>query len=442
MRICKRVLALALCLALLMPAMPVSRAVSPPENWNNPFSDVQTTSWFYRFVAIANSRGIISGYPDGRFGPDDPSTVGAAMLMVVKAAGSGTRMAKVPGAHYASEYVNYALACGWLAEDEVPANLDANASRHFIGTLAARALGLTPSESPSPFDDVDDPMLTALYEKGVVSGSVEGERRLYKPGDPISRAELCVIICNILHHTTQIHFRDQILQPLEGVPVNPNYAGQFVEANGRMDFVSPEATSQLGIDISSHQGHINWHAVAGDGIEFAMIRAGGRYYGSGELFEDTMFRQNVQGSLNVGLDTGVYFFSQAVTVAEAQEEARFLLQLLENYAITGPVVFDWENITYDTARTDGVDRATLSAMAQAFCQIVEEAGYQPMIYLNQYIAYLRYDLSLLSRYPFWFAHFAPSPAFYYEYAMWQYSESGQVAGIRGNVDMNLRIRAK
>ena len=93
----------------------------------------------------------------------------------------------------------------------------------------------------------------------------------------------------------------------------------------------------------------------------------------------------------------------------------------------------------EEARTAGMDSRTLTDMAIAFCDTIIQAGYQPMIYFNQYIAYLRYDLAVLSQYPFWFAHFADAPVFYYDYAMWQYSESGRVNGISGNVDMNLRM---
>ena len=136
---------------------------------------------------------------------------------------------------------------------------------------------------------------------------------------------------------------------------------------------------------------------------------------------------------------GVYFFSQAVSPEEAEEEARFVLDLLEGCDITGPVVFDWENISSGPARTDGVDSATLTAMANAFCNLVEEAGYQPMIYFNQYIAYLLYDLEGVAQYPFWLAQYTHFPDFYYDFQMWQYTDAGQVAGIQGKADLNLRI---
>lgn len=206
-----------------------------------------------------------------------------------------------------------------------------------------------------------------------------------------------------------------------------------------MTCAAPEARPALGVDVSSHQGEIDWRAAAGDGVEFAMIRAGGRYYGSGLLFEDKFFRQNLEGAAAAGLETGVYFFSQAVTAEEAREEARFLLELLDGRTLDGPVVFDWENISGAAARTDGVDPATVTAMADAFCREVEAAGYSPMIYFNQHIAYLLYDLEGVAHYPFWIAQYGTEPGFYYDFQMWQYTDAGTVAGIDGPVDLNLRL---
>ena len=146
--------------------------------------------------------------------------------------------------------------------------------------------------------------------------------------------------------------------------------------------------------------------------------------------------------MDAGRETGVYFFSQAVTVEEAREEAQFLLDMLKDFDFNGPVVFDWENIDYDTARTDGVGSAMVTAMANAFCQEVESAGYQPMIYFNRYIAYLIYELGGVADYPFWIAEYGETPEFYYDYQIWQYTDSGKVDGISGPVDMNIRLTRK
>ena len=142
--------------------------------------------------------------------------------------------------------------------------------------------------------------------------------------------------------------------------------------------------------------------------------------------------------MDAGLEVGVYFFSQAITVKEAEEEARFVLDKIRGYALTGPVVFDWEALGKSEARTYGLDTDTLCRCALAFCELVEEAGYTPMIYLTSYAGYVKYDLSRVMDYPFWFAEYdKAAPTFYYHFQMWQYTSKGSVDGIQGNVDMNL-----
>ena len=439
---------LSAAVAAVLAVSPVLAAETPqiPEDYRCPFSDVAENQWFYPYVCSLNARDVIAGYDDGRFGPTDATQGGAGILMIVKAVGSGNQL-PAAGEHYAAGYVDYAVSRGWLTREEVPANLDAEISRGFIARLAARALGLAPVEVASPFDDVDDGYITALYRLGVIAGSEENGRRLFHPDDSITRAELCTIVWQLMEYVGResdegyITLGSYTLKVLDGVPVSSWDASAFRKVGDRMTYTGPEAEVSLGVDVSYHQGVIDWEQVAGDGIDFAMIRAGGRYYGSGVLFEDSQFRSNLQGAMEAGLDTGVYFFSQAVTVEEAREEARFLLELLREFDFDGPVVFDWENIDYDTARTEGVGSATVTAMANAFCQEVESAGYQAMIYFNRYIAYLIYELAGVADYPFWIAEYGDTPEFYYDYEIWQYTDEGRVAGIDGPADLNIRLRS-
>ena len=200
----------------------------------------------------------------------------------------------------------------------------------------------------------------------------------------------------------------------------------------------------LGIDVSQYQGEIDWQKVKNDGIEYAIIRAGGRGYGAeGKLYDDSMFDKNMQGAIDAGLVVGAYFFSQAITVEEAEEEANYILDKIKDYDITGPVVFDWEVIGTTNARTYALSTKTLCAAANKFCEIVENAGYYPMIYFNTYAGYLKYDLSKVVQYPFWFAQYdVTSPGFYYAFDMWQYTDKGEVDGIKEKVDVNLYFREK
>ncbi|MCD8367600.1 MAG: glycoside hydrolase family 25 protein [Clostridiales bacterium] len=192
-----------------------------------------------------------------------------------------------------------------------------------------------------------------------------------------------------------------------------------------------------GIDLSAHQGEVDWAAVAESGVDFAMLRAGYRGYGSGQIAEDSQFANNLTGAQEAGLQVGVYFFSQAITVEEAQEEAAFVLELLDGQPLDLPIAYDWEYITYDDARTDSLDAETVTACAAAFCAVIESAGYDAMVYCNGELGYLNYDLSQLQDYEVWYAEYADSPSFAYAIAMWQYSSSGTVSGIDGEVDLDI-----
>ena len=237
-------------------------------------------------------------------------------------------------------------------------------------------------------------------------------------------------------------YRDLTLQAKEGVPVNTLGKDNFFQdEQGRTQYEQGTQRARQGIDVSFYQGEIDWLAVAQDGVEFAIIRLGYRGYTEGGLRMDSRFEENIQGALAVGIEVVVYFFSQAITPQEAREEAQFVLQAIEGYDVSSPVVFDWEVITPgNDARTDGLDGQTLTQCALAFCQEIERAGYTPLVYFNQDLAYLTYDLSQMTQYSFWLAEYNPVPNFYYSFDLWQYTHTGTVAGIEGSVDWNLDLR--
>ena len=197
-----------------------------------------------------------------------------------------------------------------------------------------------------------------------------------------------------------------------------------------------------GIDVSSFQGEIDWKQVKQSGIRFAMIRLGYRGYTEGGLRMDSRFEENIRGALEAGLEVGVYFFSQAITPGEAEEEAEFVLEALEGYELAYPVAFDWEPITPGKeARTDALDGETLTQCAAAFCRRVSQAGYVPQVYFNKELGYLVYDLAELKDWSFWLAEYDTAPDFYYGFDLWQYTHAGSVAGIQGNVDLDLDLRS-
>ena len=218
-----------------------------------------------------------------------------------------------------------------------------------------------------------------------------------------------------------------------------NDLGYYFNTSGR---AMPAAVLK-GMDVSKFQGEIDWEAVAASGVEFAMIRAGYRGYGeAGTLREDLFFQANMDGALANGIAVGVYFFSQALNAEEAVEEAAFLLELLEPYgpgALALPVYFDWEDITHDTARTNGLDGEIITDCALAFTDAMEAAGYAAGVYAYRYLGYFQYDLTRLAGLSLWIGAVGDWPDFYYAHELWQYSIEGDLPGIDGNVDLDLRF---
>lgn len=221
------------------------------------------------------------------------------------------------------------------------------------------------------------------------------------------------------------------LPPPEANPYGPTdfqYAGRYLTCLA--------GESVLGIDVSAHQQTVDWQAVAQAGIRFVMIRVGYRGYESGALEEDPYAQANYLGAKQAGLQVGAYFFSQATSEHEAREEAAFLLHAIEGWELDMPVVYDWEYIS-DEARTGGLDARTVTDCTRAFCQAVEAAGYAPMIYFNRHQAMEFLYLEELVDYPFWLALYSDRMTYPYKVEMWQYTETGRVPGVEGNVDINL-----
>lgn len=199
-------------------------------------------------------------------------------------------------------------------------------------------------------------------------------------------------------------------------------------------------TSHKGIDVSKYQGDIQWNKVKADGVEYAFIRLGFRGYESGKLVLDEYFIDNIEGALAAGVEVGVYFFSQAVTEEEAIEEAEYVLENLEPYDITYPIVFDVEKVSSSNSRMNQITKEERTNVTLAFCQRIEEAGMTPMIYGNMEMFSVLIDLEPLEKYEKWFAYYAPILYYPYDFKIWQYTESGIVDGIDGGVDMNISFK--
>lgn len=203
-------------------------------------------------------------------------------------------------------------------------------------------------------------------------------------------------------------------------------------------------SSDFGVDVSVYQGNIDWNAVKAAGVKFVMIRVGYRGYGqAGNMKLDTNFVKNLEGAQAAGIDCGVYFFSQAITRAEAVEEAKFVLEAIKGYQLTYPVAFDTEYYPLDEARTNqaGLTDKDRTDFAIDFCQTIRDAGYYPTIYANKSWLLDDMEMGRLSDWDIWLAHYTNQTDFQYPYQIWQYSESGKVDGISSNaVDMNVSLK--
>lgn len=224
------------------------------------------------------------------------------------------------------------------------------------------------------------------------------------------------------------------IEPPYTLPVSPYVPEDFIYAGDYLSCAAGETV--MGIDVSSHQGEIDWQEVAASGVKFAFIRLGYRGYNSGTLHVDEFAQRNLNAARAAGIQIGAYFFSQAVTVEEAEEEARQAVEILDHLALDLPLVYDWEYVS-ETARTANVDRRLLTDCTLAFCTGVEKAGYAPMVYFNSsQITDLLYGEEL-EQYPWWLAKYDPAMAFPCRVDMWQYTNQGAVPGINGDVDINL-----
>lgn len=367
---------------------------SPEVTGENPFTDVVSDIWYGPAVIWAAERGIVEGDGDGTYRPGDYVTREELATILWRYDGS----LRPDGA--AEDYLDEGEISGWAAEA-----VDWSAERGILLCL--------------------DP-------------------NYFNPGADALRCELAHALMSYVNYQEgKIWDEFESLmgyRPAVGEAVMGSYDMTLFAADerGYMTYAGG-AAGHLGIDVSSHQKEIDWRQVADAGMEFAIIRVGYRGYTAGTLNEDLYFRQNIEGALAAGLKVGVYFFSQAITVAEALEEAAYTLQLIQGYDITFPVVFDWEEQDTSTSRTRGVNGQVITACAIAFCETVKGAGYTPMFYASPKMA-SGLDMGYFADYPFWLPHYTKNmtPTTYeYHFDIWQYTSKGSVPGVKGNVDINI-----
>lgn len=204
------------------------------------------------------------------------------------------------------------------------------------------------------------------------------------------------------------------------------------------EVVVEKQTINFGIDVSKHQGTIDWSKVKNSDVKFAMIRCGYRGYTEGNLNEDVQFLNNIKGAYNNGIKVGLYFYSSAINEIEAVEEANFVLNLIKKYSVQNYITYP---ITIDIEDFEGTRNYSLSVqertnIVKAFCNTIKNAGYKPMVYSYTYFLENKLDMTQLSSYDAWIADYYGNTWYNRPYTIWQYTDKGSINGIQGNVDLN------
>ena len=219
-------------------------------------------------------------------------------------------------------------------------------------------------------------------------------------------------------------------EPSENVfiPLDFGYEGEYLTCL--------TAPSVRGIDISTFQKEVDWEQLKAAGFEFAILRAA--YQGSekGLYFEDEMVRTHYENAKAAGIKVGVYLFATSITPEEAVAGAEYVLNIVKDWQLDMPIVYDWEYVDSDY-RNYGLDSRTLTDCAKAFCQTVEAAGFDSMVYFNPESSLNMMHLEELTDYGFWLAMYTDQMEYPYKIDMWQYTNQGSVPGIEGPVDINL-----
>lgn len=229
------------------------------------------------------------------------------------------------------------------------------------------------------------------------------------------------------------------------IPTSSYDIDKFTEKDGIITYENGQ--SALGINVNQNRGDIDWVKVKESGVEFAMIRVGYRSFKTGLITPDSKFEENMKGAKEAGVDIGVYFFSQAVTDAEAEEEASFVLQQIQGYQVTYPIAFDWEFAIKDDgsinedSRTVNCTGEQITGFVDAFCKKIKKSGMTACYYADKAMGYEKLDLSQLSGYDLWYAEYQKAPSFHYDFKIWQYTSNGEVPGISGKVPINIALKS-
>lgn len=212
----------------------------------------------------------------------------------------------------------------------------------------------------------------------------------------------------------------------------------FVLKNGLLGYYeNNKKISTVGVDISKAYDYVDFNELKKSGIDYVMISLGGRGYASGELYLDDYFEENMTRATQAGLDIGVYFFSSAITLDEAVEEAHFVSENLVPYTIKYPVAYYTEDVKRQESRNDGLDKMTRTNIALAFMETIEEEGYSTILYGTKAWLIKKFSLGSMMKTDVWLSQYGDLPDYPYEFVMWRYSNTGKVSGISGYANLNI-----
>ncbi len=420
------------------------------------FADL-TEDWYRDAIQCLRAAGVMQGDENNCANPASAITREAAVVMLARAflLEDGEQVLQFPDADLISDWAKGAVSvmaeAGYVRGGDDGSFLPARALTRaeavtLLDNMITACFYAPGSYDYRPFEGLANFVIIAADDVEVLNFDIGGDILLTEGIDPETvKLKTVNHYGRIMQYTPDGYVRhlkaaSYIVPVDESLPTCRHDTELFVkDENGIMTYADPDVKTWFGIDVSSWQGkNIDWHKLREEGVYFAIIRAGYRGYGTGKITPDENAIANIRGALDAGIKVGVYFFSQAINAAEAREEARFVLDMVRDYDISFPIVFDWETITYDEARTDEVETDELCRAANAFCETVAEAGYTPMLYSNQSVSLLNYELGRLQAYDFWYAEYRDQPTFYYDFDMWQYGATGHFAGIPdADVDVNI-----
>lgn len=279
-------------------------------------------------------------------------------------------------------------------------------------------------------------------EKSIASSELSNDIQVSKPEYATGNMEADGLLEPVTEDDPEYHKYLENNDPYGIMTMSALWGADSLTHQNRFSGIS----KVYGIDVSYYQGNIDWKKVKNSGVEFVIIRVGYRGYGSaGTLVEDPRFKTYLDGAAKAGFKVGVYFYTQAITTAEAKAEAKFVLDRIKGYSLQMPVYYDIESVDYDTGRLDsaGLSKAQKTALCTAFCDTIIKSGYSAGVYANYtWLNYYIDGAGLGRKYPIWLAHYTSNTNYDQRMDMWQYSGSGTVSGISAYTDVNVWYSGK